>query len=98
MASLAELLDELLDIEVPAWRKRAACRGVDPSIFFPVGDGERLDSSGYAKARSICASCPVRLQCLKEHADEQFGFWGGRSPRERVDLRRQREVQFRWQR
>lgn len=89
------VLAELLDVEDATWRRQAACRGVDPSIFFPPDDGGRVRSSVYAKARSICASCPVRLACLKEHADELHGCWGGTSPKERQDLRHQRELQLR---
>ena len=46
---------------VASWRKRAACRGVDPEVFYPVTDEE----AGAAKA--ICSTCPVREACL-EHA------------------------------
>ncbi len=91
---VSALLDELLDIDKPAWREQAACRGVDPSIFFPPGDSERVKSSVYDRARAVCAACPVRLACLKEHLDEDHGCWGGTSPRERRDLRRQRSVQL----
>lgn len=88
------MLSELLDIDVPAWRQRAACRGVDPAIFFPPGDPVRVVSSVYDRARAVCSACPVQLVCLKEHLDELHGFWGNASPKERVDLRRQRSVWF----
>ena len=69
-----------------SWRKRAACQGVDPEVFYPASDEE----AGAAKA--ICASCPVREACL-EHAlsaREREGIWGGATERERRRILRQR--------
>ena len=69
-----------------SWRKRAACRGVDPEVFYPVTDEE----AGVAKA--ICASCPVREACLEYalSAREREGIWGGATERERRRILRQR--------
>jgi WhiB family redox-sensing transcriptional regulator len=69
-----------------SWRKRAACRGVDPEVFYPVTDEEA------GAARSICSTCPVREACL-EHAlavREREGIWGGATERERRRILRQR--------
>lgn len=69
-----------------AWQASAACDGLDPELFFP----ERGEST--AKAKAVCAACPVREQCL-EYAltnGEKFGIWGGLSERERRRLRRER--------
>lgn len=69
-----------------SWRQKAACRGVDPDIFYPVSD----DDAEAAKA--ICATCPVREACL-EYAlanRERDGVWGGATERERRRLIRQR--------
>jgi WhiB family transcriptional regulator, redox-sensing transcriptional regulator len=52
-----------------AWRDRAACRGVDPSVFVR-GRGESL-----AEAKAICATCPVTTQCLDDAGTEP-GVWG----------------------
>ena len=75
------------------WRTRAACvtGGVDVDVFFPTAEGSAL---AYAKARRVCAACPVRARCLDwavEHG-ERFGMWGGLTPVERrtVGLRRAR--------
>ena len=48
-------------LSAASWRKRAACRGVDPEVFYPATD----EDAGTAK--SICSTCPVREACL-EHA------------------------------
>lgn len=69
------------------WMTGAACRapGIDPGVFFP-GRGE-----DYARAKAICATCPVRAQCLAyamAPPREKFGVWGGLSERERRRLAR----------
>ncbi|MHB8219333.1 MAG: WhiB family transcriptional regulator [Acidimicrobiales bacterium] len=70
------------------WRKRAACRGIDVDVFYPVTE----DDVDAAEAKSICAGCPVREACL-EHAlahREREGIWGGATERERRRIVRQR--------
>lgn len=68
------------------WRNRAACKGIDPEIFFPVSEEDA------EPAKEICAVCPVRESCL-EHAlanRECEGIWGGFTERERRRIVRQR--------
>ena len=69
-----------------SWRNRAACRGIDADLFFPVTDEE----AGPAKA--ICEACPVREACLEFAlaAREREGVWGGATERERRRIVRQR--------
>ena len=81
-----ELREDVNSLMNLSWRQRAACRGVDPDIFYPVSD----DDAGAAKA--ICAQCPVREACL-EYAlvnRERDGVWGGATERERRRIVRQR--------
>jgi WhiB family redox-sensing transcriptional regulator len=61
------------------WREEARCRGMDPDIFF---HGRRRSA---ARARRICAGCPVVGECLDYAISEKlwFGVWGGMTPRER---------------
>lgn len=69
-----------------SWRQRAACRGVDPDVFYPAADEEADD------AKAICGICPVREACL-EYAlvnRERDGVWGGATERERRRILRQR--------
>ena len=70
------------------WRERAACRGENPELFFPVGtSGPALQQIEDAKA--ICRRCPVVAQCLAaalEHG-EDAGIWGGTTPEERRMMR-----------
>ncbi len=68
------------------WRSRAACRGVDPDLFFPLPhDGEGVD-----RAKAVCVVCPVRNQCLDEALRRiPEGIAGGLTATERRRLRRQ---------
>jgi WhiB family redox-sensing transcriptional regulator len=78
LPDLSELLGR------PEWMERAACRGEDPALFFPSVGGNA------AKARTICAACSVRQECLSYAlADpESAGVWGGIAERERRRLAR----------
>jgi WhiB family transcriptional regulator, redox-sensing transcriptional regulator len=69
-----------------SWRDAAACRGIDPEIFYPVVDEES------EPAKAVCEQCAVRQACL-EHAltaREKEGVWGGATERERRRIIRQR--------
>jgi WhiB family redox-sensing transcriptional regulator len=68
------------------WRQRAACRGVDPDIFYPVSEEDAEE------ARAVCRSCQVREACLEWALGnrEQDGVWGGATERERRRMVRQR--------
>lgn len=73
------------------WRQRAACRDVDPELFFPVSDtGPGARQADQAKA--VCARCPVREQCLDYALDTglDHGIFGGTTETERRELRRAR--------
>lgn len=69
-----------------SWRKRAACQGVDPDVFFPVSDEDAV------QAKAICNQCPVREPCLEWAlaTRERDGVWGGATERERRRMIRQR--------
>ena len=68
------------------WRQHAACRGVEPDIFYPASD-EEADV-----AKAVCAVCPVRQPCLEYalSSRERDGVWGGATEKERRRLLRQR--------
>lgn len=70
----------------PAFMDLGSCRGTDPDVFFP-DRGESLEP-----AKSICAECIVRDECLEYALEnrERFGVWGGTSERERRRIRRAR--------
>lgn len=66
------------------WLALRACADMPVAVFFPE------DSHGVTRAKAICATCPVRLDCLQSAMDndERFGIWGGTSEHERRRLRR----------
>jgi WhiB family redox-sensing transcriptional regulator len=66
------------------WQDRAACRGVDPDVFFPERGGP------VAEAKAVCRSCPVIEACREAAIHEKFGIWAGQSERERRKIRAQR--------
>jgi WhiB family transcriptional regulator, redox-sensing transcriptional regulator len=68
------------------WRQHAACRGLEPEVFYPVTDEQTEE------AKAVCRECPVREPCL-EYAltnRERDGVWGGATERERRRMIRQR--------
>lgn len=68
------------------WRELGACKGLDPSIFYPDDDSEATD------AKAVCAACGVRVACLEYalQSREKQGVWGGATERERRRMVRQR--------
>lgn len=73
------------------WRGAGACAQADPDLFFPISSTGRAVQQ-IAKAKTICAGCPVRQACLEfalEH-DLAHGIWGGTTPEDRQAWRRRR--------
>lgn len=73
------------------WATRGACRYSDPELFFPLTSaGPSADQVSRAKA--VCASCPVRPECLEFalQSGQAFGVWGGTTEDERRLIRRRR--------
>lgn len=67
------------------WAERAACREDRPDQLFVRGAEQN-------KAKAVCATCPVRTECLAEALDNEieWGVWGGMTERERRALLRRR--------
>jgi len=71
-------------LAVRDWRDLAACRTADPELFFPVASGGSA-AGQVEEAKRVCASCPVRVECLDwalRHR-EGAGVWGGTTEEER---------------
>ena len=66
------------------WEAEAACRGMDPSIFFPLNEDDALE------AVAVCRACPVRDECLSWALEtrERFGVWGGTTEKQRRSMLR----------
>lgn len=62
------------------WQRLAACRRVDPDLFFPVSAGD----PAAARAKKVCERCAVRSDCLSfAISTGQEGVWGGTTDDER---------------
>lgn len=73
-----ELEDEQILVLEKYVKQKAACDGKDTKIFFPT----EVDASAYA--RSICASCIVRWECVYVRTlqpREIVGVYGGLHPK-----------------
>jgi WhiB family redox-sensing transcriptional regulator len=83
------------------WQDDAACRGKEVVLFFGP-DGERQPERDIRerKAKTLCASCPVRTECLAHALDHriEFGVWGGMTERERRALLRRHPKVVSWRR
>jgi WhiB family redox-sensing transcriptional regulator len=71
------------------WKDKALCLNLDvvksDKIFFPIKTP--ISADAWVKAKTICAKCPVKRQCLSEAVNSsptiKEGIWGGLSPIER---------------
>lgn len=79
------------------WSTEGACRTLDLTVpervamFFPESDTARADlGRASAPAKAVCATCPVRGECLlyavTTHVED--GIWGGTTPDVRKQIRR----------
>lgn len=73
------------------WRSRAACRDVDPELFFPLGD--MFPPKQLRAAKAVCRRCEVRRQCLAWAVQTGLtdGIAGGLTEAERRTLSRRAE-------
>lgn len=77
---------------------QAACRGHDPELWFPAGEGHgatgRQLLAQTEQARLICSGCPVRAACAQwaDDTGQGFGVWGGLTSAQRRAARRARRA------
>lgn len=64
------------------WMDDALCAEVGVDFFFPDEGVVAHD------AKQICADCPVARQCLSFGISEEFGIWGGTTPKQRRKMRK----------
>jgi WhiB family transcriptional regulator, redox-sensing transcriptional regulator len=64
---------------------QANCTSVGRDAFFEDGDPDDVRGK-------VCARCPIKQACLDYAIDneEQYGIWGGMTPRQRLKIIRQR--------
>jgi WhiB family redox-sensing transcriptional regulator len=67
------------------WLERALCRSMGPAQFF----AESRDNRCYDAVKTLCKRCPVRAECLDSCMEQEpvlsqeYGLWGGLTPKER---------------
>jgi WhiB family redox-sensing transcriptional regulator len=84
MADIRRLPGPVADIY--DWQMEGACRGMDSAFFFhPEGERGPARTRREARAKQVCAECPVVQQCRQHALDvhEPYGIWGGLSESER---------------
>jgi WhiB family transcriptional regulator, redox-sensing transcriptional regulator len=72
-------------VDMPDWRRSAACLGRDTNLWYPEGAQRR----NAREAKAVCQGCPVRAECLDfaiKHGER--GVWGGLNEYERAKLTR----------
>ena len=76
---------------VPAWHERAACAGMDETLFFPLGEGGPAGAERIEQAKAVCSGCPVQSACLadamtRESPSARYGVFGSLTAVERSRL------------
>lgn len=74
------------------WWEEAVCQSVGRELFFHDSGGD--EPAYYKRAKKICMTCPVRMECLftamleevGEDRRQRFGIRGGLTPMERFRL------------
>jgi len=62
------------------------CKGLHLEMFYPPIDKEDRqgpESAYYWLGKFVCEHCPMQQKCAELGKDEEFGLWGGMTPKER---------------
>jgi WhiB family redox-sensing transcriptional regulator len=81
-------LEEFFSQWRPAWMARGLCRGQVTDLWFPSQGGD-LETP-----KAICELCPVLAECRAYALARPalMGIWGGTSDRERMRMRKARNL------
>jgi WhiB family redox-sensing transcriptional regulator len=84
MAEISRLPGPVADLW--DWQLQGLCRRENPDVFFhPEGERGPARRNRDARAKEVCQTCPVLVQC-RAHAlqvREPYGVWGGMTEDER---------------
>ncbi len=60
------------------WMNNAACRDIDPDLFFPVPRSGPAYDKQVEQAQAVCDRCTVRPQCtiFADSTNTEHGVWG----------------------
>lgn len=69
------------------WLEDSLCKSKHIDLWFPPSEMPKsVHDLYYSVGRMVCDQCPVRTNCERLGAKEEFGMWGGISPNERRKL------------
>lgn len=74
------IMEVIVCVEPRPWIRHAACVGLDPAMFFPgAARGRPVSVAACQPAFSVCAECPVAVECLvwALESGEKEGIFGG---------------------
>jgi Transcription factor WhiB len=88
----ADLTDRQLLVRVTSRLARCADGGTDADDWFPVATRWSRARAEAARALALCATCPVRADCLELSMRQwdgagRYGVWGGLLEVERAVIR-----------
>jgi hypothetical protein len=70
-----------------------------PDVFFPEEwdargsmQSARMKNLAIQTARQICMRCPVMDKCLRVGMAEDYGIWGGTTPKQRRQIHKEQEL------
>lgn len=77
------------------WRELGACWDSDSDAFIPFAlalEERGMFLNHYVTAIRVCSECSVQEKCLDfaVKTRQDFGVWGGKTPKQRLQLRRTR--------
>jgi hypothetical protein len=68
------------------------CAQTDPELFFPIRANQY--EVALRAARKLCQSCVFQLECYQYALYRDLdGVWGGTTPQERMEARKQNEIE-----
>lgn len=68
----------------------ALCKGLHPDMFFPPlfkEERQGPESQYYWLGKFVCEHCPVLRECAEAGWEEEYGLWGGMTPKDRRNKR-----------
>jgi hypothetical protein len=68
------------------WSDDALCTGLHNEMWYPpLFKEERTapEAQYYELGKLVCEHCPVRPDCAEAGRDEEYGMWGGQTPKDR---------------
>lgn len=76
-----------LSMEAPFFDGSQECWGVDTDVFYATEEGRTKQLVEFAK--SICAGCKFRAECLEWALENsEHGVWGGTTANERDEIKK----------